>query len=106
MVTSSILERNTWTRPRLAMGVAAGGLPPGGKDRRRYSGAVLYDRARLHVVHVARGKDVVGLFPGLIHASIVVYGNLPLSDHLEPIPGHHDGRAFRQADSVQIRILL
>src|ERR1035438_741947 len=75
------------------------------RGRNQNSGAILFDRARLHVVHVAWGKDIVGLFPGLIHTGIVVYGNLPLSDHLEPIPIHNDRCAFRQADSEQIGIL-
>ena len=51
-------------------------------------------------------QHIVGLFPGLINPGIVVYGDLPLSDHFKPISGHHNRGPFRQADSQQIGILL
>ena len=43
----------------------------------QHSSAILFDGARLHVIDVANGKDIVRLFPWLIHASVVVYGDLP-----------------------------
>src|SRR4051794_27076964 len=73
--------------------------------RRQHTGAVLFNLARPHVVHVAGGKNIVGLLPGLIGAGVVVDRHFPFADHLKTVSRDHNRRAFREANAEQFGVL-
>ena len=53
-----------------------------------------------------RRRERSTVSPTADRRDVVVDGDLPFADHLKAVTRHNDGRAFRNADSQQLRVLL